>query len=164
MDWISIVFWLASLILGWIAFSRPKKLHRQGLAIAWENIVVMVPRVAMAIVVAGFFGVLLPTELVVNWLGKDSGMTGILVGSVVGGLTPAGPILSFPIVSILSKAGAAVGPLIAYLTAWSVFAVHRVFAFEIPMMGGRFAALRLVSSLVLPFLAGILAMLFEGAF
>lgn len=164
MDAISIGFWLAAAVLFWIAFSRPEKLHRQGLKLAWENIVTMVPRIGMAMVVAGFFGVILPTELVVNWLGQGSGMTGILVGSAVGGLTPGGPILSFPIVSILAKAGAAVGPLIAYLTAWSVFAVHRVFAFEIPMMGTRFAVLRLVSSLVLPFIAGILAMLLDGYF
>jgi hypothetical protein len=65
-------------------------------------------------------------------------------------------------VAILYQAGASVGPLIAYLTAWSVVALHRLFAYELPMMGARFALLRLASSLVLPFLAGILAMLLEG--
>jgi len=52
--------------------------------------------------------------------------------------------------------------LIAYLTAWSVFALHHLFAFELPMMGARFALLRLVSSLILPFVAGILALLLDG--
>jgi uncharacterized protein len=164
MDGISIGLWLAALIIGWIAFSRPEKLHRQGLKIAWENIVVMVPRISMAIVVAGFFAVILPTELVAEWLGRESGMTGILVGSVTGGLTPGGPMLAFPIVVILFNAGAGIGPLIAYVTAWSVFAIHRLFAFEIPLMGTRFAVLRLLSSLSLPFLAGILAMLLDRVF
>lgn len=164
MDGISIGLWLAALIIGGIAFSRPGKLYRQGLKVAWENIAVMGPRIAMAIVVAGFFAVILPTDLVAEWIGRDSGMMGILVGSVTGGLTPGGPMLSFPIVAILFKAGAGTGPLIAYLTAWSVFAIHRLFAFELPLMGGRFALLRLVSSLSLPFLAGILAMLLDGVF
>ena len=164
MDGISIGLWLVALILGWIAFSRPARLHRQGLTIAWENIALVGPRIAMAIVVAGFFGEILPTELVAAWLGRDSGMTGILIASIAGGLTPGGPMLSFPIVVILLKAGAGIGPLIAYVTAWSVFALHRVFAFEIPMMGARFAVLRLVSSLILPFLAGILALLLDGVF
>jgi uncharacterized membrane protein YraQ (UPF0718 family) len=162
MDGISIGLWLAALIMGGIAFARPEKLHKQGLKIAWENIVVMVPRIAMAVVVAGLFAVILPTELVANWLGRDSGLTGIVVGSLAGGVTPGGPMLSFPIVTILFKAGAGVGPLIAYLTAWSVFALHRLFAFELPMMGARFTLLRLVSSLALPFLAGILALLLDG--
>jgi uncharacterized membrane protein YraQ (UPF0718 family) len=164
VDRISIGLWLVALILGWIAFSRPEKLHRQGLKIAWENIAVIGPRIAMAIVMAGLFGEILPTDLVAAWLGRDAGMTGILVGSIAGGLTPGGPMLSFPIVVILFKAGAGIGPLIAYVTAWSVFALHRVFAFEIPMMGARFAVLRLASSLILPVLAGILALLLEGMF
>ncbi|MHB8770214.1 MAG: permease [Syntrophales bacterium] len=164
MDGISIGLWLMALIIGGIAFVRPEKRHREGLKLAWENIALMGPRITMAIVVAGFFAVILPTELVAKWLGSDSGMTGILVGSVTGGFTPGGPMLAFPIVVILSNAGAGTGPLIAYVTAWSVFAIHRLFAFELPLMGGRFAMLRLVSSLILPFLAGILAMLLDGAF
>jgi uncharacterized protein len=164
MDGISIFLWLVALIMGGIAFSRPERLHWKGLKIAGENIVVMVPRIAMAIVVAGLFAVILPAELVANWLGRDSGMMGIVVGSLAGGVTPGGPMLSFPIVTILFKAGAGVGPLIAYLTAWSVFALHRLFAYELPMMGARFALLRLASSLALPFLAGILAMFLDGYF
>ena len=164
MDGISIGLWLLALGSGWFAFTRPGKLHRQGLKLAWENIALMGPRIAMAIVVAGFFAVILPTELVAEWLGSDSGMTGIFVGAVTGGFTPGGPMLAFPIVVILANAGAGTGPLIAYVTAWSVFAIHRLFAFEIPLMGGRFALLRLVSSLILPFLAGILALLLDGTF
>jgi uncharacterized protein len=162
MDGISIGLWVLTLIMGGIAFSRPGKLHRQGVKIAWVNIVVMVPRIAMAILIAGFFAVILPSELVASWLGQDSGLTGILIGSVAGGLTPGGPMLSFPIIAILFKAGAGVGPLIAYLTAWSVYAIHRVFAFEIPMMGTHFAVVRLLSSIILPFLAGILAIMLDG--
>lgn len=162
MDGISIGLWLVALVLGGIAYARPEKRHRQGLKVAGQNIVLIAPRIVMAIVVAGLFAVILPTELVAEWLGRDSGFKGIVVASLAGGVTPGGPILSFPIVAILFQAGAGAGPLIAYLTAWSVFALHRLFAYELPMMGARFALLRLASSLVLPFLAGILAMLLEG--
>lgn len=162
MDGISIGLWLVALLLGGIAYSRPEKRHARGLKIAGQNIVLIAPRIVMAIVVAGLFAVILPTELVGDWLGRDAGFRGIVVGSLAGGMTPGGPILSFPIVAILSQAGAGAGPLIAYLTAWSVFALHRLFAYELPMMGARFALLRLASSLALPFLAGILAMLLEG--
>jgi len=164
MDGISIGLWLAALLLGGIAFRRPDRAFAKGLRIAGESIVLILPRIALAIVVAGFFAVLLPAELVATWLGRDSGMTGILVGALAGGVTPGGPMLSFPIVAILFQAGAGAGPLIAYLTAWSVFALHRIFAFELPMMGGRFALLRLTSSLALPFVAGILAMLLDRLF
>ena len=49
--------------------------------------------------------------------------------------------------------------MIAFLTAWSVFAFHRVLIYEITLMGWRFSAVRLISSLILPPLAGLLAMI-----
>jgi len=164
MDAISIGMWLLALIMGGIAFSRPGKLHIQGAKIAGENLLVMVPRIIMAILVSGFFSVIVPTDLVANWLGKDSGMKGILIGFVAGGLTPGGPIICFPIIAIIFKAGAGIGPLIAFLTSWSVFALHRLFAFEFPMMGPRFAMVRLLSSVILPFIAAISALLLENFF
>lgn len=163
MDAITIGLWVLALTMGYIAFSRPGKVHVAGAKIGWENILVMGPRITMAILVSGFFAVIVPTELVANWMGKDSGMTGILIGFAAGGLTPGGPILSFPIVAILLNSGAAVAPLITFLTSWSIFAIHRLFAFEIPLMGTRFALIRILSSLLLPLIAGILTMLWENA-
>lgn len=164
MDAVSISMWILAVIIGAFAYSRPGKLHIQGAKIAGENIVAMVPRIIMAILVSGFFSVIVPTELVATWLGKDSGMKGVLIGFIVGGLTPGGPIICFPIVAIIFKAGAGVGPLIAFLTSWSVFALHRLFAFEIPLMGFHFAMVRLLSSVILPIIAGISALIFEDLF
>jgi uncharacterized membrane protein YraQ (UPF0718 family) len=162
MDAISIGLWVMALTMGVIAFSRPGRVHVEGVKIGWENILAIGPRITMAILASGFFAVLVPTELVANWMGRDSGMTGILIGFAAGGLTPGGPMLSFPIVAILYKSGAAVAPLITFLTSWSIFALHRFFAFEIPLMGTRFAVVRVLSSVILPLIAGILTMLLEN--
>lgn len=164
MDLISISMWALALIMAGLAFLRPGKLHIQGSKIAAENVLVMVPRITLAILISGFFSVIVPTELVANWLGKDSGMKGILIGFVVGGLTPGGPLICFPIVAIIFKAGAGIGPLIAFLTSWSIFAIHRLLAYEIPLMGVRFAAIRVLSSIILPFVAAILALVVESFF
>jgi len=164
MDIISISLWILVIIMGGVAFSRPGKLHIQGAKIAWENIVVMVPRIIIMILVSGFFSVIVPTELVTTWLGKDSGIKGILIGFLAGGLTPGGPIICFPIIAIIFKAGAGIAPLIAFLTSWSVFALHRLFAFEIPMMGSRFVMIRVLSSIILPCIAAISALIFEDLF
>lgn len=164
MDSVSISMWILAIIVGSIAYFRSRKLCAQGAKIAGENIIVMIPRIIMAILVSGFFSVIVPTDLVAHWLGKDSGMKGILIGFVAGGLTPGGPIICFPIIAIIFKAGAGIGPLIAFLTSWSVFAIHRLFAFEIPLMGLHFAMVRLLSSVILPFIAGISALIFEDLF
>jgi len=161
MDAISIGMWILAVIVGGIAFFKPGKLHIQGAKIAGENLMIMVPRIIMAILVSGFFSVIVPTELVADWLGKDSGIKGMLIGFVAGGLTPGGPIICFPIVAIIFKAGAGIAPLIAFITSWSVFALHRLFAFEIPMLGLRFAMVRMLSSIILPFIAAVSALILE---
>lgn len=114
----------------------------------------------LAAATAGFVGILVPQHLIGEWIGAGSGWTGILIASLLGGLVPGGPVVSFPMAIAVSKAGAGVPQMIAFLTAWSVFAFHRVLTFEIPLMGGTFTAVRFLASLALPPLAGGLASLF----
>jgi hypothetical protein len=50
----------------------------------------------------------------------------------------------------------------AFVTAWSVFAFHRIVGWEVPLVGVRSATIRVLSSLVLPPLAGFQAALLEA--
>ena len=113
---------------------------------------------------AGFAGQLIPSGVVAEHIGPDSGFTGVLIAMLVGGFIPAGPIISFPLVVVLSEAGAGMVQLITLLTAWSVFAIHRVIIYEIPLMGLRFSTIRLISSLPLPLIAAGLTALLLLAF
>jgi len=147
-----------SLVLGIVAYRRSPAIVRASLRSAFGRFVEFMPRIVVAIVAAGFIGALTPQELVAGSIGPESGLFGIMLATVVGGLTPAGPIVAFPVVIVLLKAGAGFPQVVAFLTAWSVFALHRVLIYEIPMMGWRFSAVRLVSSLLLPLLAAYLTM------
>jgi hypothetical protein len=120
---------------------------------ALERAVQVLPRIAVAVLTAGFVARLIPSDIVVEHIGPDSGLSGALIAMLVGGFIPAGPIISFPLVVVLSQAGAGTVQLVALLTAWSVFAIHRVIIYEIPLMGLRFSMIRLVSSLPLPLIA-----------
>lgn len=152
----TIFLWMLAAGLGVLAYTRPGELHRTGAALAWKHSLQILPRVVMAVMTAGFLGELLPEDMIAAWLGDESGMQGVLIASVIGGFVPGGPVLSFPIAAALMKTGAGWPQLTAFLVAWSVFAIHRVIAFEIPLMGWRFSLLRFLSSLVLPPLAGLL--------
>jgi hypothetical protein len=66
-------------------------------------------------------------------------------------------MVSFPVVVIFVQAGAGFPQVVAFVTAWSVIGFHRVLIYEIPLMGWRFSAIRLASSVVLPLVAGLLA-------
>ena len=154
----ALVLWMLALVLAVSALRRSTAESRTAFTAAAERFIEIMPRIALALVTAGFLSVLVPAEPVARYIGPDSGFPGILVASVVGGFVPGGPILSFPLVVVLYKAGTGLPQLIAFLTAWSVFAFHRVLIYELTIMGWRFSAVRLLSSLVLPPLAGLLAM------
>jgi uncharacterized protein len=157
LDYASLAMWILAVILGVMACLRHDKSFRLGLQIAWKQTFTTVPKIVLAVFVSGFFAQIVPTELVAEWLGKDAGLRGIMIGSLVGGFTPGGPVICFPIVYVFLKTGAAIPALISFVTAWSVFAVHRVLAYEIPLMGTRFVKIRIISCLILPPLAGLLA-------
>ena len=45
-----------------------------------------------------------------------------------------------------------------FITSWSIFAAHRILIYELPLVGASFFRLRIASAVVVPFLAGLLAM------
>lgn len=157
MDYVTLIIWIIAVTLGAIAFFRKDRSCQRGLQLAWKQTQVITPKIVLAFLISGFFSQIIPTELVAQWLGKDAGLRGVMIGSLIGGLTPGGPIICFPVVYILLKTGAAVPALISFLTAWSVFAFHRVLAYELPLMGMKFVRIRLLASLILPPLAGMMA-------
>ena len=116
--------------------------------------------IVVSFLLAGFVEVLLPHDLVQKHLGEESGMRGIAIASVAGMLTPAGPFVSLPIAAVMLRVGAGPGPVVAFLTAWSLLAVHRFIAWEVPILGLSFAAARYAVCLVLPLVAGVLARIF----
>ena len=115
------------------------------------------PLIAVSFLAAGFAQVLVPEAWVRDTLGRDSGLSGIAIAAGAGMLTPGGPFVSMPIAAVMVRAGAGTGAVVAFLTAWSLLAVHRFVAWEVPILGWRVAALRYGVCLALPILAGLLA-------
>ncbi|KPL05969.1 hypothetical protein AMJ86_10255 [bacterium SM23_57] len=153
----TIVMAVLAVILLYIGYSRGQGQHIIGLQMGGRMILQMFPLLICALVVAGMVQTLLPQETIAKWVGTESGWKGILIGSVAGALTPGGPYVSMPLVAGLFRAGAGTSTLVAYLTGWSVWAVARM-PLEIGLIGPRFTFIRLCSSLLLPPLAGWMAL------
>src|SRR6185295_6514768 len=75
----------------------------------------VLPRFAAGLLFAGFFLCLVPRDFVARWIGEKSGLVGILMGTLAGALTPGGPMMAWPVVVALLRAGADKGPLVAYI-------------------------------------------------
>ncbi len=141
-------------VLGMAAMYRGHGSFRQGLIRGMEQVIKLVPRMLCALIAAGFLAKLIPTETISAYLGAEAGFIAIVIGAVCGMIIPAGPVISFSIAAVLASEGASVPALVAFITSWSVFALHRIIIFEIPLLGPSFMRLRLISVVILPLLAG----------
>jgi hypothetical protein len=101
----------------------------------------------------------LPEDLIVPWIGPGSGLLGVAIATLVGAATPGGAVVGFAIGAAALKGGAGAPQVIAYTTAWSLYTIQRLFNWEIHMMPARVVWLRAATSLPLPFIAGVMAML-----
>jgi uncharacterized membrane protein YraQ (UPF0718 family) len=131
-----------------------------GLRSGMDLLLRFAPILIVSFLAAGFAERLIPTEWVRSELGAESGLRGIVLASAAGVVTPAGPFVSMPIAAVMIRSGAGSGPVVAFLAAWSLLAVHRLLAWEVPILGWHFALLRYAVCLVLPVLAGLAARAF----
>jgi hypothetical protein len=143
-------------ILILIAYLRGGGEHIIGLRKAGNMTIQILPLLACAFTVAGMAQVLIPHDILVKWVGAESGMRGIMIGTIAGGFAPGGPYVSLPIAAGLLRAGASVGTMVAFLTGWSLWAVGRL-PMEVGIMGWRFTLIRLACTFFFPPMAGILA-------
>ena len=150
-----------ALVLILIAVSRGNGDHMVGLKSAWVMTIQVLPLLLFAFIVAGMVQVLIPKELIAKWVGAESGMRGIFIGTIAGGIAPGGPYVSLPIVAGLMKAGAGIGTLVAFLTGWSLWSIGRL-PMDVGILGWKFALIRLGVTFFFPPVAGWLAqMLFS---
>jgi uncharacterized membrane protein YraQ (UPF0718 family) len=154
----TIVMGILALTLLFVGYQRGQGEHVTGLQRSLTMTVEIIPLLVFAFIVAGMVQVLLPRELLSKWIGAESGLRGILLGCLAGGLTPGGPYVNFPIVAGLLRAGASVSTMVAFITAWSLWAVARL-PMEVGIIGWRFTLMRLACTFIFPPIAGLLAQL-----
>lgn len=160
----SIVMVLLSLgLLVAVRLARPDKFGSmlRGILDQFQSVAFTAPA---GFVIAGFVSAMLPAQLVAGILGEASGFGGILFASIAGAFIPGGPMVSYPIVLTIGHLGAGEAQMIAFVTGWSLFAFHRIVSYELPLMGTQFLRIRLISTALLPPLAGVAVLLLRPFF
>jgi len=156
---INILLWLVVGVLAVIAAMRGRVLLNDGARGGAMEFLLLLPRIGIGVVGSGFVAEALPNEWIAPWLGPQSGFFGVMIATIGGALTPGGPVVGFSIGAAALKSGAGAPQVIAYSTAWALYAIHRLLIWEVPMMPARVVWLRAIVSLPLPFLAAALAIL-----
>ena len=159
----TIVMAIFAIILLFIGYSKGEGQHIVGLKSALKMTTQILPLLIFAFIMAGMIQVLLPRELLSKWIGEGAGMRGIFIGTIAGGITPGGPYVSLPLAAGFLRAGAGVGTMVAFITAWSLWAVSRL-PMEIGILGWKFTVIRLACTFFFPPIAGFLAQAFFSGF
>jgi hypothetical protein len=156
---INILLWLVVAALAFLAAMRSRVLLDNGARAGAMEFILLLPRIGIGVVGSGFVAEALPNEWIAPWLGPQSGFLGIVIATIGGALTPGGPVVGFSIGAAALKSGAGAPQVIAYSTAWALYAIHRLLIWEVPLMPARVVWLRAAVSLPLPFMAAALAIL-----
>lgn len=156
---VNILLWVLVVALALFAALRGRVLFQAGVRDGAIDFLRLLPRIAVGVIGSGFVAEALPKDAIVPWLGPGSGLLGVTIATLGGALTPGGPVIGFSIGSAMLKSGAGAPQVIAYSTAWALYAIHRLVMWEAPMMPAHLVWLRAAVSVPLPFIAALTAML-----
>jgi hypothetical protein len=148
---------VAFVALLYIVRRRGRATMLDGLERAMEQLAYVLPQLTVALLVAGFLSKLIPGELIGHLIGPEAGWTGLVIAAFAGPIVPAGPVLAFSIAAVFERVGATPEALVAFITSWSLFTVHRMISYELPLLGPSFLRLRLLSVGLVPIAAGVIA-------
>ena len=151
-----IIMLIFASVLTLIAYRKAPGLPLEGLKAGARLFMGIFPAMAVAFIAAGMIDQILPREIISHWIGEESGLRGLIIGTLGGSITPGGPFVQFPLVATLLKAGAGVAPIMAFITSWSLISVNRFLIWEVPLLGWQLASARILASLFIPIVLGIL--------
>jgi uncharacterized membrane protein YraQ (UPF0718 family) len=156
VDTTTILLAAAAAVLFLIALRQGTDVAVDGLLAAWgavrRNLILLI----VSFILAGLVQVLIPRDLITRWLGAESGAKGVLIGCVVGGVVPGSPYTTFPIVASLYQAGASIGAVVGFVSAWALWSVSRL-PVEMALIAPRPALIRYAVTFLVPPIAGLLA-------
>jgi len=158
----TIIMGALAVILFLMGYYKGGGQHIIGMKSGLRMTVQILPLLIFSFIVAGMVQVLVPQQLLSKWVGTESGMRGIFIGTVAGALAPGGPYVSLPVAAGLLQAGAGVGTMVAFLTGWSLWAVSRL-PMEVGILGWKFTLIRIASTFFFPPIAGWIAQMFAAS-
>ncbi|MBN1897483.1 MAG: permease [Spirochaetes bacterium] len=137
----TIIMAILALIFFMLAYKKGGGIPVQGLRSAWQLTIQVIPLLIFAFIIAGIVPLLIPKEMISKWIGEGSGIKGILIGTLAGAIAPGGPYVNLPLAAGFLRIGASIGTVVAFLTAWSLWALARL-PMEIGIMGWKFTLVR----------------------
>ena len=156
----ALMLFVVLLILVGLALHQGVATFQQATRASAQQLIKFLPILVIAMLIAGFTETLLPDDLIETWLSDASGWRGITVAWLAGIITPGGSIIGLPLIAALYKSGVGLAVLMTYATSFATLSLLRV-PLEVGFYGWRITGIRILVTLILPFIAGGLTLLLK---
>ena len=125
------------------------------IATSQEYFLEMITVLPAVMIIMALFAVFIPSDIVVKFLGKASGIKGILLSIFLGAL-PTGPLyIAFPMAATLINKGARISNIIIFLSSWACIKIPQELV-ELQFLGIQFMTLRLILTIIFVILMGFI--------
>lgn len=132
----------------------------RALAIARDEMLfmaILAPKIAAGMFIAATLPLLMPRDKVAIWIGRESGMRGLLLAAFAGAAIPGGPAMTFPLAASFGLVGADIGAIMAFVTSWALLSLNRTLIWEFSFLPVDLVWWRVLLCLPFPILIGLAA-------
>ncbi|MDF2614468.1 MAG: permease [Clostridia bacterium] len=137
---------IVMLIINSVILMINPSLGAKSFSITWQNTLEMLAVIPPIFILLGLLDVWVKREVMIKYMGDDSGLIGILIAFFLGSAA-AGPLYAaFPVAGVLLKKGSRLSNVFIFLGAWSTTKIP-LLLFEASAMGTRFMLIRLILDL-----------------
>ena len=105
--------------------------------------------------IAATLPLLLPRDRVAAWIGRESGLRGLLLAGFAGTAIPGGPAMIFPLAASFGAAGADLGAVMAFVSGWGLLSLNRTLIWEFSFLPAGLVWWRVGLCLPFPILVGL---------
>jgi len=149
--WMFLALLAANIIIGLLL----PEIGLKSIEITKKNALEMLSILPPIFILLGLLDVWVERETMIKYMGKGSGMKGILIAFLIGSAA-AGPLYaSFPLASVMLKKGSSIFNIFIFVGAWSATKIPML-TFEAASLGLPFMLIRLGISIVGIFIIAIL--------
>lgn len=150
-------FFLILLIINISLLFISPEIGKKSFSITYDNLLEMLGVIPPIFILLGVLDVWLKKETMIKYMGKGSGVVGVLLSFIIGA-TAAGPLYAaFPVAGVLLRKGTSIFNVLIFIGAWSTMKIP-LLIFESTALGYSFAMLRLGLNIVgIPVIAFIIS-------
>lgn len=127
----------------------------EGLDNTFEMLWQAAPWIIVSMFTAGLISQIVRPSLIARYLGPQAGLLGIFIAAVIGIFGTGSKWAVYPLAAGLLAANATPGAVFSFMTTWQLVSLPRLPA-ELPFLGMRFTVSRVIVSILISFIGGIL--------